>query len=361
MPEEFRIGEAGPQHPLVAAADRGRRFGAPVADAEETGQQHPIGLQGQGVGGRIGPQQGHIALVGAHHRAEHLRRQRQEARFDRPLDQLGRLHQVHQLVEQRLRQIQPAASLHGRLLQVLADPGGAGVPLHLHVMGGEGGGVDAGIGDLQGVVLQPMAAAEAVAAQRRIAFGQRHRHHLGIEQGHQPPHRAAEAALARPPAHEATALQAPQPGGDQRGQQRRGGLAPLQGARKDERALLRLAHLQGLRIHATAAGKAKGRLGGLAIAKRLLGRRTLALGAQIVLPLRQTLDGERQASGRAGAAHRRERQAQALQVHPNQLPQLGQGLPSEIGRQLLRADLQQKGGHGTTDAGGDFMEQLPLP
>ena len=355
--KEVGIRQASPQHPLVAAADHGRRFRPSIGHTKEPRQQHGASLQGQGVGRRVSAQQGHIALVGAHHGAEHLGRQGEEAGLDRPLDQLGGLHQIHQFLKQRFRQIGAPARFGGGQLQVLTDPGGTDRAIHLHVVGRQGGGVDAGISDGDRAALQAVATTEPVAAHGGIALAELHRHHLRIEQGHQPAHRPAEAALACPPAHEAAALQRPEPGGDEGGQQFHGCLTPLQAAGEHEGALLGLADLQLLGRHTAAAGEAQGRLRGLPLAESLLGRWALALTGAVLLALGHSLDRQGQPAWRTGATHGRAGQPESLQVGAHLLVQLTQGLPCEISRKLLRTDLQQKGGHGTPDAARDFMER----
>jgi hypothetical protein len=91
--------------------------------------------------------------------------------------------------------------------------------------------------------VETVAPAEAITSHGGIAIGQGDRHHRIIQQGHQPTDRTAEAAVAVAPAHEAAALQAPDPVGRQLGQHLGGGSARLEGAGKDESPLFGVTHL----------------------------------------------------------------------------------------------------------------------
>ena len=362
LEEEFRVGQAGPQHPFVAAADRGLRRRQAVANAQEAGQQLSVGVKGEGISRGITPLQGHIALVGPHHRAQHLRRQGQEALINTAHQQPGRLHQIHQLLEQGLGQVRDGCGGRRGGADGRADRAGAGIALHLHIGGGEGGGVGISAGQRQGVRAQAVTAAEAVTAQGRVAIGQHDRHHLPIQQGHKPAHRPAEAAFAIAPAHEAAALQPPDPAGGQFRQHLGGGPAGLKDGDEHERPLVGLADLQLGGIHAAAAGEALGGRGGLTLAEGLLGRRTLALLAAILLARGQALEPQGQAPWGAIDPDRGRLQGRVDQILRHPPLQLGQGRSGEIGGQLLGADLEQEGGHergaGQRRDGANCIERL---
>ena len=329
--EELGIGQPRPQHPLVAAANRGGRRIQSVADAKEAGEQLGARLQRQGISRGVQALQGHIALMGAHHRAEHLGGEVQEALLDGTLDQAGRFDQIHQLLEQSVREIGPGRGGFGGGGDRLPDGGGTGLAIDLDIGGGQGADIGRGGVNHHGIGVESVAPADAIAVQGGIAIGQGDRHYRSIEQGHQPAERTAEAAFAVAPAHEAAALQAPDPGGRQLGQHLSGGPARLDGAGKDESPLFGVPHLQGLGIHAAAAGKSHGGGSRKAIAEGLLGRRALAFLAAILLPLRQIL--EPQGEPARGPIHP---DGAAVdpglgQIPPNPQLQLFEGRACEIG------------------------------
>ena len=305
-----------------------------------------MGLQGQGINGGLGTLQRYIALVRPHHRAEHLRRQGQEPLLDAALDQLGRLHQVDQLGEQGLGQIDPPAAGPGRRLEGPADRGATFGPIHLHPLRRQGGDIGLGRADRHSIAMEPVAAAQPPTVHRRIAVGEAHRHHGRIEQGHQPAQRSAETQLPLAPAHEATTLQGADPDGDQLAQHLDRGAARHQGGGEHERTARGLPHLQGCGLDPAAAREAQRRLGGHPVAERLLGRRALVLLAAIPLLLRQPLHQHRQTARCPQAAQVAAGQAGGRECVRHQRLQLGQGQADEIGGQLLGTDLQQKGGHG---------------
>ena len=190
------------------------------------------------------------------------------------------------------------------------------------------------------MLAETVAPAETTAADHRIAVDQIHRHHLVVQQGHQPTDRTAEAALPRSPAHEAAPLQPPDPLGNQGLQHRGCRLAGLQDLGEDKIALGGRPHLQGLGRHATAPGKTKGGRRGRALGKSCGSWGTFAILAAILLP-------GRQAPNQNGQAPRCTRHPQLLPSQPgrrqivfNPLAQLGQSQPDEISGKFLAANLQ---------------------
>ena len=99
----------------------------------------------------IGPIQRHIALVGAHHRAQHLGGQVEVGVGHGPLDQQGRLHQVGEFGEQLLGQIWPGPQGGGGQLHLLANDFGPLLAVHLYTRSGEAGAVGLGMGNLDGL------------------------------------------------------------------------------------------------------------------------------------------------------------------------------------------------------------------
>ena len=277
----MRIRQAGLEHPFIAAAHGVCGGSQAIADAEEAGQQRAAGSEGQGIVLGIGPIQRHIALVAAHHRAQHLGGQVQVGVGYGPLDQQGRLHQVGEFVKQLLGQIGPGPQGGGGTLHLLANQLGPLAAVHLHTRSRQALDIGLGMGNLYALRLEPMAAAVAVSPQRRIAALQFHGQQLRIQQGHQPAHRPGEAALPLPPAHEPAPLQRPNPAGNQLGQHAGGGAPRLLHRGEHEGPLGRLAHLQGRHANAATAGKALGSLGGNAIFEGLAGGGALALLHQV--------------------------------------------------------------------------------
>ena len=277
----MRIRQAGLEHPFIAAAHGVCGGRQAIADAEEAGQQRAAGSEGEGILLGIGPVEGHVALVAAHHGAKHLGGQIQVGIGYVPLDQQGRLHQVGEFGEQLLGQIGPGPQGGGGTLHLLANQLGPLAAVHLHTCGGEAVGIGLGMGNLYALRLQPMAAAMAASPQRRIAALQFHGQQLRIQQGHQPAHRSGEAALPLPPAHEPAPLQCPNPAGNQLGQHAGGGAPRLLHRGEHEGPLGRLAHLKGRHANAATAGKALGSLGGQAILEGLAGGGALALLHQV--------------------------------------------------------------------------------
>ena len=100
--KKLGIGQARLEHPLVAAPHRVRGGGQAIGDTEEGGQQAGAGIEGQGVDLGLLAIEGDVALVGAHHRAEHLGRQGQVGLGHRAFDQQWRLHQVGEFIEELL-------------------------------------------------------------------------------------------------------------------------------------------------------------------------------------------------------------------------------------------------------------------
>ena len=295
------------------------------------GQQLRPCLQRQGIGWGVQALQGHIALMGAHHGAEHLRRQGQEALLNHTLDQAGGFDQMHQLLKQGIGKIGSSIGGFGGCGDRLPDGGGTRLAIDLDAGGSQGGPIGRGRVDHHGIGVKTVATAEAITPHGGIAIGQGDRHHRIIQQGHQPTDRTAETALAVAPAHEAAALQAPDPGGCKLGQHLGGAPTPLQGAGKDEGPLVGVTHLQRLGINAAAPGKAHGGRGRKAIAKGLLGGWALAFLAAILLPLRKIL--EPQGEPARGAIHP---DGAAVdpglgQIAPNPLLQLFESRACEIG------------------------------
>ena len=356
--EELRIRQARPQHPLVAAPDRGGGLTQAIADAQEARQQAGGRLQRQRIGRAASLLQGHIALMGAHHRAQHLRGQRQEALLNGALDHPGGLHQIDQFVEQGLRQVGMAAAAERRLLEIGADGRAPCLPINQHAGGRHGRGVGRRRGDLHLVAVQAMAAAEAAAHHLGIAVLQPHRHHRVIEKRHQPADRAAEAEFTPTPAHEAPALQSADPARDQIRQHLRGGAAARERGGEHERAFGGLAHLQLLGIDAATSCKADGRRRRLAVPERLLGRRTLVLLAAIALAFRQARHQHGQTPGRPHDLHRVMLQPLVGEALAHRRLQLGHRQPGEIGGKFLGADLQQEGGHGSDQSGTTVCNRL---
>ena len=346
MQEEFRIGQAGPQHSLVATTDRGRGFGAAIGNAEKPRQQRSMGLEGEGIRRGIETQQRHIALVGPHHRSQHLRRQRQKALLDLPLQQAGRFHQIHQLLEQGFWEIRSRLGLGGGGFDRGTDGGGARIALHLHIGRRQAGGVDVGARERQRTRPQAMATADAITHNGGIAVGQGDRHDLAAEKRHEPAQRAAEAAIRRAPAHEPAPLQHGDPGGHQLAEHLQRGPSSLLDGGEHERSPVGVAHREAGGVDPAAAGEPLRGGGGTAIAKGLLSRWPLAVFAAIRLTRRQIEKAQGQPP--RGAVHTDGAGLQAgfRQVVFRAQAQLLQGLRCEIGRQLLGADLEQECGHG---------------
>ena len=190
-----------------------------------------------------------------------------------------------------------------------------------------------------------MAAAVAASPHRRIAALQLHGQQLRIQQGHQPAHRPGEAALPLPPTHEPAPLKCSNPAGNQLGQHAGGGAPRLLHRGEHKGPLGCLAHLQGLRSDAAAAGKANGGLGGKAILEGLAGGGAFALLHQVRLGQCHSRHADGQPARGAGNRDRPVLQPGGQQIAAHQSFQLGQGQPGEVGGQLLGSDLEQERAH----------------
>ena len=92
--------QTGSQYPLVAPSHRiGSGRIATIGHKQEAGKEQVPRLQGERIGQGTGTSQGHIALMGSHHGAKHLGRQRQIALIKRSAQHLGGFDQIHQLIE----------------------------------------------------------------------------------------------------------------------------------------------------------------------------------------------------------------------------------------------------------------------
>ena len=300
--------------------------------------------------------------MGAHHRAEHLGRQGQVGLGHRAFDQQGRLHQVGEFIEELLGQVGAGLQCGGGRLHGGSDRGGAALAIHLYPRRSKGFGVGAGRGDREAGgsrgsptslgPVQPMAPAQAAGAHLGITARQGHRNHGGIEQGHQPAHGPRKAAFALGPTHEASALQARDPGGDAGSQQLGRRQARLPHPGKYKGSLGGVAHLQGAGLDAAALGKTDRRRGGHPIFEGLGRWRTLAVLLQVGGAGGQVRHQQGNAAGGAGDRDLAMAQAPLGQVPVHQDLKLGQGQAGEIGGQLLGADLKQKGRHGASASNG---------
>ena len=343
--KELGIRQAGLEHPLIAAAHGGDRVRQTVTDAEKTGQQVGAGIQGQRITGRVPAIQRHVALMGAHHRAENFSRQRQVVLGDAALNQQGCLHQIGELLEQIVGQIGRGLQGSRRLLDAVADDGGPGGAIHLHSHSGERVGIGRSAGDDDRLILQAMAAADVAGCHRRIAAGQRHGNHLGIKQGHQPANGPREAAVAVPPAHETTPLQSRDPLGNDLNEQILCRATAFQHAGEHERALWGITDLESLRLNAAASGESHRCGSRAALLEGLRGGRPLAIVLQILGGGGETVHLNNQTPGSAGAGDLPMAQSGIRQVATHELLQLRQRKSGKVGRKLLCPDLQQKGGH----------------
>ena len=105
VPEEFGIGEAGPQHPLIAGKDHrvAVRIGQPVADHDKPGLQRAISASGR-----------QIFLMRADRRLQNLVRQRHEAVLDGAEQRRWPFDKAADLIDQTLVGAQRRAGIGGQ-------------------------------------------------------------------------------------------------------------------------------------------------------------------------------------------------------------------------------------------------------
>ena len=145
--------------------------------------------------------------------------------------------------------------------------------------------------------MQAMAATEAITAHRRIRTGDLHRNQIRALQGQQPANRSAETLASGSPAHEPSALEAIDPGGDELLQQVNAVLPLGPHACEHTFALGGIAHLELRRIHTAAFGKADRSRPRNSILEGLGDRRPLLVFFEVRLAIRQTMHPYHQATG----------------------------------------------------------------
>ena len=130
--EEFGVGKARLEDPFIAPSNQGIGRRKAVADTKKAGQQAGLGIEGKGVHAGTDPIQGDVALVGAHHGAEHFCRQVQVVLINRSLNHHGCFHQIRELIHQGFWTIGKAAQGCRTAGNLLADPGLATGSLDLY-------------------------------------------------------------------------------------------------------------------------------------------------------------------------------------------------------------------------------------
>ncbi len=164
LPEEFRIGETGAQHALVAGKDHGVAFGIgePVADNHEARLQCAIRILGH-----------QIFLVRADRGLKHLVGKRHEAILDRPEQRRRPFDKAADLVNQPFIRTQRRPRCFGKLGRTLEKHGTALVSVDHHMAGAKPFNIIIGAGKTGEVdvsrMLEIMATADSCERQCRAA------------------------------------------------------------------------------------------------------------------------------------------------------------------------------------------------
>ena len=253
--EELGIVETGADHALVAVGDYLAAGRVAVGHQQKMVRQVSVGVI-----------EWEVALVGKHRLADDLVRDVEELEVEVGLDDRGPLHEVHDLVVGLLGGVgaQVLGGLHGR--DPLADDLGATGAGDHHVGVLENAHIVGGARDL--VVARVH---ETVAARRTAGreLAELDGNHLVVEQAEQPAHGAREPAGRGAPALGAQAGQLVVDLAGGRGEDLPHDLLGRPGGRRDvdPDVLLPvlLAHHEPRGVDALAAGKALGRLGGVAL------------------------------------------------------------------------------------------------
>ena len=288
--EEFRVGQPGCQHTLVAAGDHLSGRLEAVAHQQEIRLENTFGVELKRIRLHARDLQRHITLMGLHHRADHLRRQRQKTLDDPATQHLGRLHQIHQLFKQRLRTIQRSTQVISGSVEGITNgvrPQGA---IHQNACRFKTVAIGLGIVNTQRCIpMQAVPAGIAVAADRRISTGNLNRDQAGSLQSQQPADRTTEALGSAAPAHETPSLKPGDPGGNQLLQQSRTVLSHRCHRGEHAGPLRCVTNVERRRFHTAAFGEADCCRSRRSILERLRHRRSLALLGEIGLAIRKAL------------------------------------------------------------------------
>ena len=329
--EETGIGQAGPQHLLVAGPDGIQVRIQAVADGDEVGQQPPAG----GVVHR------EVALVLPHRSHQDLFGDFQVGGVEGAGKGPGLLHQPGDLLQQVWVRLHHAAQVPGHLPHLLPD----------HVLPHALVDQDVSVADLLEVVA-------GVEDQDRLRWRQEAVPKGGgaggdavdvegdpavAQQGQEPSDRPGEADGAAAPAHALGELQGEHQVLQQVGQHQTDGAAHLHPPGEDVVGVALPGDIHLLRRDALGAHEALQGFGRLALGVISdAGRGALGGHLQVVLLCGHRLDQQHQAPGRAEGLDLAVEEAGGVQRHRRLALQLLQGRHAEAGRQFLRANLQEE-------------------
>ncbi len=335
IPEEFGVGEARAQHPLVPGDDGGALVLRLHIGDEQEARREPAGVI----------QEREIFLVRAHRRGEHLRRQRHEGVVDAPRQDHGPFDEAGHLLQQRIVAAKREPGGFRRGFGPFADRGAPLVGIEQHVALRQAPLVVGEAGDTEFVGPQ-----EAVPA-------------CLVGEGQDPPGAEIERALEPGTVeHREHAMERPDPAeglvgephgfrpgqrrdrlADQRRQLRRRGAARRLHHREPEHALAGVALL--------ALVEAREPRGFEEALDRLLRRsdaRALFLLDYLRLLGRQAIDHQREAPRRGEGLRRVVREAGRLQLPGHEPKQILRRAALHARRNLLGEELDQQLGHQRT-------------